>query len=141
MKASLDQRLDRALREKWAERRQLLFDLLRKYIPEKRITPEQFAILDILSSVGHGLVVREITEQSDLPHANITRTLDRLEIKGLIRRTQDKADRRQVIIRLTLEGNKSVNRLAEIRQLLHEQMWTGLGEREKTYLLELLTVR
>lgn len=139
MNNKLDQRLDEALLAKWAARREFLTQLLKNNTGEKPLTPEQFAILDILKQTGHGLAVKNIAHNIDLPHANITRTLDRLEQKGLVRRNRDKIDGRQVIIRLTLEGGKKAEQLNSLKQRLYEHLWGGLDDRAKARLLEILS--
>ncbi|MCP4570652.1 MAG: MarR family transcriptional regulator [FCB group bacterium] len=139
MNNNLNQRLDEALLAKWAARREFLIQLLKKNAGDKPLTPEQFTILDILKQAGHGLAVKNIADHFDLPHANITRTLDRLEQKGLVRRNRDKIDGRQVIIRLTLEGSKSAGQLKNLKQSLYEFLWDGLDDRDKARLLELLS--
>jgi DNA-binding MarR family transcriptional regulator len=142
--------LDSLFRKKWAERRRLLWKLLRdQYTAEKkpigadprdtaRFTPEQYDIITVLDSFGHGVPVKDITELIDLPFANITRTLDRLEKKGLIRRSKGKDDKRQVIIRLTLEGSRAARRLAHVRENLLTATWGMYDEAEQGILINLL---
>lgn len=146
----IDAQLDAALRALWVRRQETLRQLLRQAFPppstqkgaiprgDGRITPEQFAILIILQQYGHGVAVKDIAELIDDPHANVTRTLDRLEKKGLIRRTQGAADRRQVIIRLTLEGTRLAGKIVEIRIGWMTSLWGNLTGDEKSHLQELL---
>jgi DNA-binding MarR family transcriptional regulator len=152
MDDNIDEQLDRALRKTWSSRRILLRRLLRSRdepntghdpgMPRQLIldiTPEQFTILCILESYGHGVTVKEITESIEMPHANVTRTLDRLEKKGLIRRSAGHKDRRQVIVKLTLEGTKEARRFAEVNRRLFETMWNKYDYQEKLHLLKLLS--
>ncbi len=149
----LNEQLDRIFGAKWAARSTLLRGLLKQASggrqaelgkeslrpPTGHLTPEQLAVIIALDSYGHGVAVKEITKEIELPHANITRTLDKLEKKGLISRTQDKADRRRAIVRLTLEGNKTARRLVGIRRKLLSALWDIYDDREKKLLLELLS--
>lgn len=151
MENDINHRLDAALRDRWVSRQALLRRLLKEAIPPHRetrgthpgrdrgFTPEQYAIINILHSYGHGVTVGEIVEGIDIPYANVTRTLDRLEKKGLIHRTRGSEDRRQMIVRLTLEGNKAAGKLGEVRGRLDEQLWRGYSDEEKRALLELLS--
>jgi len=150
---NLNEKLDKALGTKWAARSTLLRELLKKAPGGRQaglgkkslrpsaghLTPEQLTVIAVLDSYGYGVAVKEIAEEIELPHANITRTLDKLEKKGLISRTQDRADRRRIIVRLTLEGNKTARCLSGIRQKLHSALWDIYDDREKILLLELLS--
>jgi len=147
---TLNIRLDRALSAKWAMRseklRRLLKELSSKEVSRKGIsrrdrsifTPEQLAVITILSSFGHGVATGEINEKIDLPYANTSRTLNRMEKKGLIYRSRGKEDKRQVIVKLTLEGQKIARHLADINQTFYTSFWNGYTEAEKKTLLELL---
>ena len=142
MNNELAARLDHLFRQSWAKRRQLLWRLLKSQAKEKspvkgamprnpsRFTPEQYEIISALDRFGHGVPVKDITEMIDLPHANVTRTLDRLEKKGLVRRSRGKDDRRQVIIHLTLEGTHAARRMAQLHDDLCRQLWGSLSESE-----------
>lgn len=143
-------RLDRALCVKWAMRseklRRLLKeppsgDVVRKGTSRRDrsiLTPEQSAVITILDSAGHGISTGEINEKTDLPYANTTRTLDRMEKKGLVYRSRGKADKRQIIVKLTLEGQKIARHLTEISQAFCASFWDNYTESEKRTLLELL---
>jgi DNA-binding MarR family transcriptional regulator len=147
----LDARLDRALTKKFIARQALLRRLLRETgagvkgatgrgMPRaERLTPEQYAILVVLDSYGHGVTVKEVGEAIDLPFANVTRTLERLETKGLVYRTRGVEDRRQMIVKLTLEGAKTARRLGEVRRRLEQTLWGKYDEREKRLLINLLS--
>lgn len=124
--------LDRYLGFLWAKRQ----SMLRYYLKDKQEapgpvhTPEQFAIVSILDAYGHGVPIRDIASQIDIPHANVSRTLDRMEKKGLIRRRRGKSDRRQVVIHLTLEGKKAARFTRSVTARLHKTMWGELSEEE-----------
>jgi len=142
--------LDTLFRRKWSYRRQFLWRLLRELTKKEtsvkgagsrdttRLTPEQYDIIMVLDSFGHGVAVKEIGELIDLPHANVTRTLDRLEKKGLIRRSQGKDDKRRVIVRLTLEGTHAARRLGQLRDQLLHALWGIYSEVEQGILINLL---
>jgi len=149
MKDLIDVRLDKALARKHVERLGLLRRLLKEIPPAgdtahrgakkaAPFTPEQYEIIIILNAYGHGVTVKEIVEAIDAPHANVTRTLERLENKGLIYRARGSEDRRQIIVRLTLAGAKTARQMAQIAERLDELLWHKLTDDDKRTLLRLL---
>jgi len=142
--------LDAALEKKWRTRHKLLRRLLHEVGPTedkkagtgshrtRGYTPEQFTIIMILADFGHGVRISEIAGAVDVPHANISRTLDRLEEKGLVLRKRGR-DRREVLVRLTLEGNKAAGRLRDVERKLRAEIWGNYDRAEQETLLELLT--
>ena len=150
MENNLNHQLDAALQAKWVTRQEVLRKLLRQASPPepdprgahrhklRGYTPEQYVIINILSTYGHGVTVSEILHEIDMPHANVTRTLDRLEKKGIIHRKRGDEDKRQIIVRLTLEGNKAAKKLSEVKGELERALWGHINDSEKQALLELL---
>lgn len=132
MNKKLNLYIDRYLGFLWAKRQTMLRYYLRNKpdSPSLINTPEQYAIVSILDSYGHGVPIGEIASQIDIPHANVSRTLDRMEKKGLIRRTRGKSDRRQVYIHLTLEGKKAARLARKATEKLHKTMWGNLSDDE-----------
>ncbi len=153
MDSWLNNRLDRALCNMMAERNQILRELLTKPAPailgSKEIdddwqlvhgtTPEQFTIVTILDRLGHPVPVSEIAAQIDSPHANVSRTLDKLEKKGMILRLRSKSDRRQVDIKLTILGKRLHTLLSAIKARFYKKMWDKFSDEEKVTLFDLLT--
>lgn len=134
------EKLDKAFMAKYTERRKSLSKNLRALSESfpGRIAPEQAEVLKILSELGHGVPVGEISVKLESPHANITRTLDRLEKKGLVRRSRSKDDRRQVIIRITLEGSKLAAKVSELYDGALQSIWGNYSNEEKNNLLKFL---
>jgi DNA-binding MarR family transcriptional regulator len=62
--------------------------------------------------------------------AGMTRLLDRLEAKGLLRRRPHPADRRAIIIELTDEVRPLFPRVVPIFKRVRDQMWAGLEPEE-----------
>ena len=76
------------------------------------LTPVQYNVLRILRGAGEqGLMCSEISERLITKDSDITRLLDRLENRGLVRRSRDAKDRRAIITFITAEG---LNLLAEL---------------------------
>jgi DNA-binding MarR family transcriptional regulator len=153
MKENINHRLDRALAARWTERRTVHRRKLKEMTPhvpvprgatprgDRPLTPEQWAVLQILDGAGLGVTVQTIAGQCDFPHANATRTLDRLEKRGLIMRLRNKADRRRVMVHLTVEGKRMVRDLDAVEDSVHHVFWDIYGPEEKELLLQLLTRR
>lgn len=93
-------------------------DLVRRAVSQAvethDITLQQYNVLRILRGAGQqGLPTLEIAERM-IEHApGVTRLLDRLEAKGLVRRERCREDRRQVLCWLTPAGLELVERLDE----------------------------
>lgn len=133
----MEDRLIEGLDKLWSKKQAALRKLLKKADDEHQTgitSPEQFAILTRLASIGFGIAVKEITKTILLPHSNITRTLDVMAARGLIHRTIDKNDKRQVIIKLTLEGKKAARRIREITPQLNDILWGNLEGDERAML-------
>jgi DNA-binding MarR family transcriptional regulator len=80
----------------------------------------------------------KLAKRLDLSSGAMTNRLDNMETRGLVRRLDDPADRRGVIVELTDEGRKlwdaAVGAQAEKESLVD----SALGEREKHELNDLL---
>jgi DNA-binding MarR family transcriptional regulator len=93
-------------------------DLVRRAVSQAvethDITLQQYNVLRILRGAGDkGLPTLEIAERM-IEHApGVTRLLDRLEAKGLVRRERCREDRRQVLCWLTPTGLELVASLDE----------------------------
>jgi DNA-binding MarR family transcriptional regulator len=103
------------------------------------ITGQQYNVLRILRGAGEkGLPTLEIAERM-IEHApGVTRLLDRLEAKGLVRRERCPEDRRQVLCWLTVAGTELVERLDEPIDSADAEAVAMLGPEEQERLLRLL---
>jgi len=94
------------------------------------ITPEQYHVLRILrDAAATGTPLSEVAERSPVGDPDVTGLLDRLETRGLARRSRDTADRRVVIARLTARGRRLVDSLDEPVSALHARQLGPLGRR------------
>jgi DNA-binding MarR family transcriptional regulator len=142
MISEMDDNLDLALQMMGAEYLAVLRERLKAAVSsagdQRTITPEQYAILMVLDRNKRGMAVMDIAEEIASPHANVSRTLDRLEHKGLVGRGRGKEDGRQVVVKLTLEGGKVVGTLRQVAAQVHRRIWGRYSEEEKGRLLSLL---
>jgi len=76
-----------------------------RHVRSLRLTPSQF---DVIATLGDtkGLTCAELSTATLVTKGTLTGVLDRLEAKGLIRRTPVADDRRSTRICLTAKGNK-----------------------------------
>ncbi len=71
------------------------------------------AQFDIIATLGNtsGLTFKEIGELTLITKGTLTGVVDRLEAKGLVKRTADSEDARKTIVKLTAKGNKEFIRI------------------------------
>lgn len=110
---------------------------LAKALKPYNVTHEQWPLLKWLW-VKDGISQKELSETSFKDQSTITRILDKLERRGLIRRQADSTDRRVSLIYLTTEGLKIRDSLTLLAQQALEQALQGLSEQEKVQLKNLL---
>ncbi len=74
-----------------------------RHIRSMRLTPSQF---DVIATLGDtdGMICSELSSQTLVTKGTLTGVLDRLERKGLIRRTAVNSDKRRTKIQLTTKG-------------------------------------
>lgn len=82
---------------------QRLERVMTRFVEENGLTPAQF---DVLATLGdtEGLPFKELGRQALITGGTLTPVLNRLEAKGLVQRCKDERDNRQVILKLTPEG-------------------------------------
>ena len=103
------------------------------------ITLQQYNVLRILRGAGEqGLPTLEIAERMIEQAPGVTRLLDRLEAKGLVRRERCRQDRRQVLCWLTPAGSELVERLDEPVDRADVEAVAMLSPEEQDRLLRML---
>ncbi len=102
--------------------------LTRKFKPYD-ITPEQWGLLNRLWEKD-GVSQKELSEISIKDQTTVTRILDKLERKGLIKRQTSPDDRRSFLIFLTDNGRSLENKLVPIAYEVLDEALQGLSEEE-----------
>lgn len=103
------------------------------------LSATQYNVLRILRGAGkRGLACSEIAERLITRDPDITRLLDRLNGRRLIRRSREKKDRRVITTRITEEGLKLLEQLDAPIAELHQQQLEHLGKQRVGSLLGLL---
>ena len=104
---------------------------------EHDLIPEQWGLLAMLHEHdGHNQMELANLQLKDKTH--ITRMVDGLEKRGLVRRVQDDSDRRNNLIYITGEGEATFQRLLPIATALLRQAYQDLSSDEIQVLKSLL---
>ena len=69
------------------------------------LTSPQFEVIATLGD-SNNMTCKSLSERSLVTRGTLTGVLDRLEAKGLVERVPSRQDRRSIIIRLTVKGQK-----------------------------------
>jgi DNA-binding MarR family transcriptional regulator len=108
-------------------------------VEPRGVTLQQYNVLRILRGARpHGLPTLEIAARMVEHAPGITRLLDRLEAKTLVRRQRDGDDRRQVMCRITPAGLRLIASLDAGLQRADESTLGGLSRRDLRRLIVLL---
>jgi MarR family transcriptional regulator, 2-MHQ and catechol-resistance regulon repressor len=97
----------------------------------------EFAVLELLFHKGDQ-PIQKIGKKILISSGSITYVLDKLESKQLIERAPCAKDRRVIYGRLTEKGSAFMNQIFPQHQQQLEQFFSGLGEKEKEVLINLL---
>jgi DNA-binding MarR family transcriptional regulator len=103
------------------------------------LTPTQYNVLRILRGAREdGLACGEVAERMVTRDPDVTRLLDRLESRGLIRRARETGDRRVIRTWITAEGVRILKSLDGPVATLHERQLGRLGEKRLQALVKVL---
>jgi len=108
-------------------------------LKQRGLSPTQYNVLRILRGAGEeGLPCREIAIRMIKRGPDVTRLLDRMEVKGWVMRRRRKSDRRVILVRITPAGLKLVRSLDEPVRGLHRRRLGRMGAKKLRTLLGLL---
>jgi DNA-binding MarR family transcriptional regulator len=96
---------------------------------EIQITPEEWVLLNRLWT-RDGQRQTDLAESTIKDRTTVTRLLDGMVKKGLVRRETDPEDRRVVLAWLTDEGRDLIQQLLPVMEELLEDATTGISEKE-----------
>jgi len=101
------------------------------------LTPAQF---DIVATLGNtpGMTCRELGEKTLITKGTLTGVLDRMEVRGIIRRGPSDADRRQVFVSLTAAGTRMFGKVFPEHAAHVKKAFTALSSEELEQARELL---
>jgi DNA-binding MarR family transcriptional regulator len=103
------------------------------------ITLQQFNVLRILRGAGdEGLPTLEVAERMIEETPGVTRLLDRLEAKELVRRQRCPKDRRQHLCWITAKGEALLEKIDTVTARSHEESLKGLRPKDRIAFIRLL---
>jgi DNA-binding MarR family transcriptional regulator len=109
---------------------------LRAMRADHSIRASKLAVLGWLERAGHPLTASRLAELERLQPQSLTRIIAELEEAGLIRRRENKSDRRQLLIEITQEGHELLVRNARAQnQWLADAMSRKLTRAERDLLV------
>jgi DNA-binding MarR family transcriptional regulator len=86
-----------------------------------------------------GLSQKQLARRVQIAEATTTRTLDRMERDGLVRRVRDESDRRRINVFLTERGQQLRDELVPYAQEVNGLATHGLSEQDKAKINSLLS--
>jgi DNA-binding MarR family transcriptional regulator len=89
------------------------------------LTSEQWSVLHSLCE-EEGVTQRMLSIRTEKDPTNVTRILDQLERKGLVRREPNREDRRSFLLTATEQGRKLAAELEPIERQLVEALLEGI---------------
>ena len=117
-----------------------LTDALELLLKPTGITLVQYNVLRILrGSEPDGLCRNELRDRMLNRMPDVTRLLDRMEESGLVSRSREEADRRQVRTQLTARARRMVDELDDKVRAEHQRQLGHLSEDQLSSIIELLT--
>ena len=93
------------------------------------LTPEQYFMLYRLHEAD-GRSQIELADRVLVDRPNVTRLVDALEKKKLVRRTADDQDRRKTLVHLTPDGRRLIRRLLKAVVSARKSIFAGITARE-----------
>ena len=102
------------------------------------LTLEQFHLLKNMSREA-GMSQRELGDLVSKSPANITRILDRLESKSLVKRFDSPKDRRTTVVLLTPQGQAQVQEVSSIFESFSSGLTSGITHDEQEMTRKILS--
>ncbi len=114
-----------------------LSEKMRSLFEEHGLTSQQFNILRILRGAGQPLSTLQIRQRMLDKMSDTSRIVDRLILKGLVKKTICKTDKRLVDVSITDKGKKMLAKLDEHQEEM-DKLVGNLNEAEAKQLNDLL---
>ena len=104
-----------------------------------KTTLPRFDLMAQLERFPQGLQMGELSRRMLVTGGNVTGIVDQLERAGLIVRTEDPADRRVYLVKLTKEGRRLFGQMAIEHESWIVNLFSGIPKREQRVLSESLS--
>jgi DNA-binding MarR family transcriptional regulator len=102
------------------------------------LSPSACQVLAVLDGAGEPLSSTEIADRLVITTASMTSLLDTLERRGLVRRLAHPQDRRKVLVKVTREGQQTIDEVLPVVHTAQTVAMASLSERERSTLIRLL---
>lgn len=120
-----------------AKTRNILKNELEKELKPYSISYAQRVILIRLCEKD-GLTQKELAQDTYFEQSNMTLMLDKLELKGLIKREPKENDRRAYLVTITTQGRELKDLLISLGDNVIERAFRGVSDDQKGELVSLL---
>lgn len=112
--------------------------LLNHKFTQYGITSEQWSLLKRLEEQD-GVSIKDLTYRVEKDQGNVTRILDVLEKRELVKRTPNPDDKRSSLVFLTEEGKGLMENLIPIDEELQEVILNGVSKEELTLFKKIIS--
>jgi DNA-binding MarR family transcriptional regulator len=104
-----------------------------------KTTLPRFDLMAQLERMPEGLQMGELSRRMLVTGGNVTGIVDQLERAGLLVRTEDPADRRAYLVKLTKEGRRLFSQMAVEHESWIVNLFSGIPKREQRALNDSLS--
>lgn len=108
---------------------------LRQQTPTDGLTLTQLSALAVIWREGP-LTAGDLATKEQVRPPSITRVLTGLESLGLVQRTENPRDGRQVLVRITPEGDRRLSEYVRVRELWLERRLAAMTQAERDVLAQ-----
>ncbi|ABI67617.1 MarR family winged helix-turn-helix transcriptional regulator [Syntrophomonas wolfei] len=129
--------LDQCLNFVLTKAQQSVHQLFKAELIPHGVTPGQYSVLKCLWK-DNGQTVKQLAEHLYLDSSTVTGILDRMEQKGLIKKTADPKDRRALQVLLTEKGQALEEPLSQAILNANKKALQEMNDKEYESLKELL---
>ena len=109
-----------------------------RHVADIGVTGAQFIVMARLASTDRRKSASDLCKEMSYDAGAMTRMIDRLESKGLIRRARCPKDRRLVYLEMTEQGKEAYPRLREISMAIQNRFMRGFSRADARQLEGLL---
>ena len=109
-----------------------------KHVADIGVTAAQFVVLTRLAAAERKKSASDLCKEMSYDAGAMTRMIDRLESKGLIRRARCPQDRRLVYLEMTEQGRAVYPRLRELSMAIQNRFLRGFSRADARQLETLL---
>jgi DNA-binding MarR family transcriptional regulator len=99
------------------------------------LSPSQFNVLNLLRDRPDGAIQTELSRELIMHRSNVTGLVDRLEVRGLVRRLDSAQDRRVFHVVLTGSGRKLLEQIEPHYYEAAETVWGAVSTAEAQRLM------